>query len=121
MEPVDGLYLGTERGGRWWRRYTAPGFLARGNGRMWSDVRGLWFHKLLSRSPLHIPWERIESIDVTAWHAGRWAWGLPIVRVAWRESGEALASGFLVGSRRQDGEAALQRVRSEWSERSRAA
>lgn len=117
MQPVNGQYLGTERDGRWWRRDSSPGFFGRGNGRIGSDERGVWYHKLLAADPFYLPWERIQSIDTSTWHAGRWAWGLPIVRVAWRVAQGSLTSGFVIGCRTQDGEAALRELRYEWSGR----
>jgi len=58
-----GLHLGTEAEGCWWRRYPGGGFLARGNGRMWTDERGVYFHRYLTAEPLHITWSLVHSIQ----------------------------------------------------------
>ena len=51
-----GNYLGTEVDGRWWRRYRAPTFFARGNGELWLDEDGLHFLRRMTKTPLSISW-----------------------------------------------------------------
>jgi hypothetical protein len=96
MEKRQGHYLGTEVEGKWWRRYTAPPFFARGNGTYWYDDRAFYFHRYLTQYPLELAFERIEEIQVGRWHAGRWAWGAPIVKLIWEEDGLSLSSGFVL-------------------------
>ncbi len=99
------VHVGTEMGGRWWRRYGRGGFFARGNGRMWTDPQGLYFHRYLTAQPMLIPWTQVRSIESGVFHAGRWAWGLPITKVFWQSEGAELGSGFLIsGPRLAQGE-----------------
>jgi hypothetical protein len=96
MQRRQGLYLGTEIEDRWWRRYTRPPFFARGNGTYWYDDRAFCFSRYLTRAPLKLEFERIQEIRVGRWHAGRWAWGAPIVKLIWENDGLSLSSGFVL-------------------------
>ena len=54
------LYVGTQIGDRWWKRYRAPGFFVRGRGRYWFEDGELRFHReltkeLTARVPSRIP------------------------------------------------------------------
>jgi hypothetical protein len=91
-----GLYLGTERAGKWWRRFLKKGFFARGNGRYWHDQRAFYFQRHLTKTPLTIPFERMVDIKVGTWHSGRWIWGYPIIKIVWEDEGEPLSSGFSI-------------------------
>jgi hypothetical protein len=91
-----GSYLGTEVAGRWWRRYWARGFFARGSGELWFDDEGLHFRRLLSRSPLDIAWHEISAIRLGRWHAGCWAAGRPVLKVDFRRDDSQLSAGFVL-------------------------
>jgi hypothetical protein len=117
MQPTTGLYVGTDVGGRWWDRYTRDGFFPRGNGMLWTDARGLSFHRLLAREPLHIPWSVVTAIDWAAFHAGRWSWGRRALRVWWARDGLELRSGFLMAGSRAGLEQALEVLRQELASR----
>lgn len=91
-----GAYLGTEINGKWWRRFRKAGFFARGNGEYWLDDTGLFFHRLLTRDPLHIPLEAMDSLKIGKWHGGRWLLGHPVLKVLWSFQGERLSSGFSI-------------------------
>ena len=92
-----GNYFGTERAGKWWRRYRAPGFFARGNGDFAMDARGITFQRKLITEPVVIAWDEMAAADLAKWHAGRWAMGRPILRVRFRRDGEDLVAGFYLG------------------------
>jgi hypothetical protein len=96
MQKRQGHYLGTEVEGRWWRRYTQAPFFSRGNGTYWYDERAFYFCRYLTRTPLELLLERIQEIRVGRWHAGRWAWGAPIVKLVWVNDGMSLISGFVL-------------------------
>jgi len=93
------LYVGTELGGRWWKRYRAPGFFARGRGRFWFQDGELRFHRELTKELTRIPLDRIREVSIGTWHAGKWLARRPIVKLAWEDGGERLSSGFGFGDR----------------------
>jgi len=103
-----------------WRRSTSAGLPARGEGRLWTDGHGLWFRKHLVSDPIVIPWPLVENLEVGKWHSGRWAWGLPQIKVIWRRDGERLSSGFLAGSTRARGLAILETLRQEHARSAKA-
>ena len=92
-------YVGTEIGGRWWKRYRAPGFFAGGRGRFWFEDGELRFHRDLTKELTRIPLARIRDISIGTWHAGTWHAGKPIVKVGWERDGESLSSGFSFADR----------------------
>jgi hypothetical protein len=94
----SGNYVGTEVDGRWWRRYRARGFFARGNGKYWWDDGTFYFLRLLTRRPLEIPFDRVEAVRTGRSHAGRSAPWLRILKIDWTENGHRLSSGFFVSS-----------------------
>ena len=51
-----GNYFGTVIDGKWWKRYRASGYFARGNGEFWLDDTGVHFRKLLTKTPSTIGW-----------------------------------------------------------------
>ena len=91
-----GAYIGTTVGDVWWRRYRRDGFLARGNGRYWLDGDGFHFLRALTKTPLLIPSGAVTRTSMSGWHAGRWAAGIPILRIHWTRDGAELLSGFAV-------------------------
>lgn len=96
MEEKQGHYLGTEIDGKWWKRYREDSFFTRGNGTYWLNDEALHFQKFLSSNSLQIPYEKMKTITVGKWHAGKWKLGRPIVKVIWQEEGQLLSSGFFV-------------------------
>jgi hypothetical protein len=117
MQKRRGHYLGTEVEGRWWRRYTTPPFFARGSGRYWYDDRAFYFGRYLTQVPLEIALERIQEIEIGRWHAGRWAWGMPIVKLIWVNDGLSLSSGFVLSG----SESSTREVIQELEQRGRQA
>lgn len=99
-EGKKGHYLGTEIGGKWWKRYRGEGFFARGNGEWWLDEEFIYFRRYLTKQPLQIPRREIISIRTGTWHAGRWAGGMPILKILWRQNDLRLSSGFVVSKQR---------------------
>jgi hypothetical protein len=89
-----GNYFGTESEDKWWKRYRAPAFFARGNGEFWMDEEGIHFLKLLTKTPLTIGWSEASGAMLGMSHGGRWALGRPILKVAFRRQGEELVAGF---------------------------
>lgn len=94
-----GHYFGTEVGGRWWRRYKAPGFFARGNGGWWFEEGELRFQRALTKEITRIPLALVTAVSFGTWHAGQWNAGRPVVKVAWTLDGQRLSSGFGFGDR----------------------
>jgi hypothetical protein len=113
MRAKAGWHVGTEMGGRWWRRYADRAFSIRGFGHLWSDKRGLYFHRWLTGEPPSLSDSQLESIASGAFHAGRWAWGLPIFKVRWRGNGEGRSSGCLLSGDRAARLETLDLLRSE--------
>ena len=89
-----GNYFGTEINGRWWKRYRASTFFARGNGELWLDEEGLHFLRKLTRAPLTITWAEGTGASLGKWHAGRWARGRPVLKVTFRRNDFDLSAGF---------------------------
>jgi hypothetical protein len=102
-----GHYLGTEVDGDWWHRYTREGLLARGRGVYWYDDQAFRFARFLAREPIVIPFDQVEELQVGTWHAGRWAWGKPIIKLVWTHQGQSLSSGFVLSG----GEPELRQLR----------
>jgi hypothetical protein len=92
-------YVGTEIGGKWWKRYRAPGFFARGNGAYWFEDGEIRFHRALTSQTTRIPLALVSGVSIGTWHAGAWLAGKPVVKVAWSKDGEPLSSGFGFGDR----------------------
>jgi hypothetical protein len=91
-----GNYFGTEIDGKWWKRYRAPGFFARGNGEFSLDEAGIHFLRKLTKQPLTIEWREARSATVGKAHAGRWAMGRPVLKIAFTRDGSDLEAGFLL-------------------------
>jgi hypothetical protein len=96
MDGRRGLYLGTEIDEKWWKRYTKEGFFARGNGEYWYDDEAFYFLRYLTQDPVVIPFDKVDSVKVGTWHAGRWAWGNLIIKLLWVHQGQSLSSGFIL-------------------------
>jgi len=92
-------YLGTEVAGKWWKRYRAPGFSARGNGKYWFEDGELRFHRALTKHHTRIPLGLVTGVLIGTKHAGTWNAGRPVVKVAWALDGQQLSSGFRFGDR----------------------
>lgn len=90
-----GHYLGTEISGKWWRRYSREGFLARGMGEYWFEDSALLFHRFLTKKPITIPFSEILDIKTGKWHSGRWAGGATVVKIVWQKADKHLCSGFV--------------------------
>ena len=93
------LYVGTEIDGKWWKRYRAPGFSARGNGTFTFEGDDLVFRRLLSKEPTVLPLSAVTGVRIATWHAGKWLAGKPIVKLAWERDAQRLSSGFGFGDR----------------------
>lgn len=93
-----GNYFGTEIDGKWWKRYRAPGLFARGNGEFAMDDEGIHFRRLLTKEPLTISWTEARSVTLGKGHAGRWAMGRPILKIAFERDGSDLTAGFYLSS-----------------------
>ncbi len=96
MEKKRGHYLGTEIEGKWWRRYMRDGLFARGSGEYWYDEQSFYFRRYLTRDPIVIPLPRVREVQLGRWHAGRWTWGAPIVKLVWETDDLSLSSGFVL-------------------------
>jgi hypothetical protein len=96
MERKLGYYAGTEIDQKWWKRYSHDGFFARGNGQYWMEDEGFFFLRILTKTPVSIPFNRMRTFTKGTWHAGRWAWGQPFVKIHWSYAGQDLSSGFVV-------------------------
>ena len=106
-----GHYLGTEIDGKWWRRYRQEGFFARGNGEWRYDGNAFYFEKYPGGGEITIPWQTVIEFESGRWHAGRWAGGLPVVKIFWQKEGQWLSSGFLLSNRREEVENILSRLK----------
>jgi hypothetical protein len=91
-----GNYFGTEIDGKWWKRYRAKGFFARGNGEFTMDDKGIHFLRLLTKEPLTIGWSEVRTATLGKGHAGRWAMGRPILKVGFERDGSTLVAGFFL-------------------------
>jgi hypothetical protein len=89
-----GNYFGTEIDGKWWKRYRAKGFFARGNGEFTMDDEGIHFLRLLTKEPLTINWSELRSATLGKAHAGRWMLGRPILKASFHRDGSDLVAGF---------------------------
>jgi len=72
------------------------GFFARGSGEYWYDEQSFYFRRYLTRDPIVIPLLRVREVQLGRWHAGRWAWGTPVVKLIWKKDDRALSSGFVL-------------------------
>lgn len=95
MEKAKGAYLGTEVDGKWWKRFTKDNLLARGNGEYWFDDKGFSFLRYFTEKPIFIPAKDIKEVKVGRMHSGRWALGIPILKILWTKDGVNLSSGFI--------------------------
>ena len=111
-EKRRGHYLGTEIDGKWWRRYSSDGLLARGNGEFWIDASALFFRRYLTKIPIVIPFGDVLDVNVGTWHAGRWAGGAPVVKIVWKKADNHLSSGFVFSRDARETEALVQEIRS---------
>jgi hypothetical protein len=102
MQKQKGHYLGTEINEKWYRRYTKDGLLARGNGEYWLDEQGFYFLRYLTKEPIFIPFDKIIEIKIGKWHSGRWAYGIPILKIIWQKDSQKLSSGFIVSKHKED-------------------
>ncbi len=84
-------YVETEIDGKWWKRYRAAGFFARGNGSYWFADGELRFDRALTKELTRIPLAKVTGVTVGTWHAGTWLAGKPIVKVGWEADGEQLS------------------------------
>lgn len=90
-----GSYLGTEMDGKWYRRYRAEGFFARGSGKWWFTEDAFCFKRLLLATPMEIPFSSINAVRVGAWHAGKWVMRPVAIKLDWTLDGRELSSGFV--------------------------
>lgn len=96
-----GSYLGTEVGGKWYRRYMAEGFFARGSGR-WELTRDAFtFRRRLLVTSLAIPFAAIRGVRTGTWHAGKWVIRPVAVKIDWTLDGLELSSGFVFSRTRE--------------------
>jgi len=96
MERKEGAYLGTEIGGKWWKRYKRDRLFARGSGTYWLGDDGFYFLRYLTKTPMFIPYSAVSEVELGKWHAGRWAMGRPVLKLVWRKGDLKLSSGFVV-------------------------
>ncbi len=111
-EKKPGRYLGTELGGRWWRRYSRDGLLARGVGEYWLDASALCFQRYLVETPIAIRFGDVLEVKLGKWHSGRWAGGAPVVKIVWRKAEDLLSSGFVLSRDLSETEALVRDIRS---------
>lgn len=90
-----GSYLGTEVDGKWYKRYGAEGFFARGSGEWWFEEDTFCFRRKLLKTPLRIPFAAMTAIRTGAWHSGKWVMRPVVVKVDWELDGHPLSSGFV--------------------------
>lgn len=93
-----GSYFGTEIDSRWWKRYRAATFFARGNGEFSMDADGIHFLRTLTAQPLSIHWTEATDATLGKGHAGRWAMGRPVLKVRFEREGQSLTAGFFLSS-----------------------
>ena len=115
-EERRGHYLGTEIDGKWWRRYSSDGFLARGIGEFWIDASALFFQRYLTEIPIVISFSDVLNVKVGKWHSGRWAGGAPVVKIVWKKADKHLSSGFVFSRDAQDTDVLVQEIRSQMQE-----
>jgi hypothetical protein len=110
MEKTRGYYAGTEVAGRWWWPYAKVPFFARGNGEYWYDEQSFQFRRYLTQNPLVIPFRCVSEVQVGRWHAGRWAWGAPMVKLIWEHDGRSLSSGFVLSRNESQARQVLEEI-----------
>jgi hypothetical protein len=93
-----GNYFGTEIDGKWWKRYRATTFFARGNGGFSMDADGIHFLRTLTTQPLSIRWAEATDVNLGKSHAGRWAMGRPVLKIGFERDGQSLTAGFYLSS-----------------------
>ncbi len=99
-----GHYLGTAIENKWWKRYKKNKFFARGNGEYWFDDVSFCFHRYLTKHPLEIPLEKIMTLQIGQFHAGRWLFKQRVLKIIWEKDGMILSSGFIVARNQQETE-----------------
>jgi len=104
-----GHYFGTEIDGKWWKRYRRGHMFARGKGVYWYDAEAFYFLKLLTKTPMVIPFARMTGFETGKWHAGQWAGGKRVLKILWESDGQCLSSGFTVSGEPEALAAALKR------------
>ena len=115
MDGRPGRYLGTEIDEKWWKRYTKEGFFTRGNGEYWYDDEAFYFLRYLTQDPVVIPFDKVDSVKVGTWHAGRWAWGNLIIKLLWVHQGQSLSSGFILSYQKPEALRLLDEIRQRVS------
>ena len=108
-----GKYCGTEIGQTWWKRYTKDGLFARGDGEYWTDETAFYFLRYLTKEPIVIPRSEIISCFSGNWHAGKWLWGLPVMKIVWRKNSTELCSGFFVSRSRAETDSFAAQLKQE--------
>jgi hypothetical protein len=91
-----GHYFGTEIDEKWWKRYKKEHMFARGKGAYWYDGEAFYFLKMLTKTPMAIPFGRIVGFKTGKWHAGQWAGGRRVLKIIWEREGLRLSSGFTI-------------------------
>jgi len=111
MESIrkSGHYFGTVIGGKWWKRYRKAHMFARGKGSYWYDEEAFYFLRLLTKTPMRIPFGAMTGFETGQWHAGQWAGGKKVLKIVWEKEGERLSSGFTVAGEAEALLAALKR------------
>jgi hypothetical protein len=97
-----GSYLGTEIDEIWWKRYKQDKMFARGSGQFWFDDKGMYFHRYLTKEPIHIPFAWMRAFKIGHWHSGRWAMHIPILKIIWHRENHNLSSGFAISKNHED-------------------
>ncbi|TVQ75330.1 MAG: hypothetical protein EA363_00670 [Balneolaceae bacterium] len=98
--------------GKWWRRYSSDGLLARGIGEFWIDDTALIFRRYLTKIPIVISFSDVLDVKVGKWHSGRWAGGAPVVKIVWKKADKHLNSGFVFSRDARDTDVLVQEIRS---------
>lgn len=111
-EDRRGHYFGTEVDGKWWRRYSSDGLLARGIGEFRIETSALFFRRYLTEIPIVIPFGDVLDVKIGKWHSGRWAGGAPVVKIVWRKSDTRLSSGFVFSRDARETDVLVQEIRS---------
>jgi hypothetical protein len=96
MDRFPGWYLGTEIDAKWWKRYRKNGMFLRGRGEYWFNEQAFYFLRYLTQTPIVLPFSQLQGYETGTWHAGRWAWGMQIVKIIWEHQGTLLYSGFVL-------------------------
>jgi hypothetical protein len=98
--------------GKWWKRYRRDGFFVRGNGLYWYDAHGFHFRRYLTKRTLTVPFGRVTALETGTRHAGRWCFGMSILKMLWENDGRLLSSGFLLSRDRAVTDALASEFRS---------